>query len=216
MGGAHDDLRIRGGLGAVRIALGLKAHSGWAALVVLGTQDGELHVVDRCRLELAEEADAQWAKQPYHAAEGLRSDEARKVVQRGVAAARKLAVREMRAAVNRVHEAKHEIVACAVLVADPMPHWSVEEILAVHFRMHQAEGVLFRDALARAANACGLRLVAIPEKLLTEQAERAMATSASALMKRIAGLGKSAGPPWGKDQKDAALAAMIALQGRAK
>ena len=200
----------------MRIALGLKAHSGWAALVVLGTRDGELHVVDRRRLELAEEADAQWAKQPYHAAVGLRSDEARKVVQRGVAAARRLAVREMRAAVKRAREAKHEIVASAVLVADPMPHWSVEEILAVHLRMHQAEGVLFRDALARAANACGLRLVAIPEKLLTEQAEWALATSASALMKRIATLGKSAGPPWGRDQKDAALAAMIALQGRAK
>ena len=200
----------------MRIALGLKAHSGWAALVVLGTRDGELHVVDRRRLALAEEADAQWAKQPYHAAEGLSLDQARKVVQRGVAAARKLAVREMRAAVKRARAAKQEIVACAVLVADPMPQWSVEEILAVHFRMHQAEGVLFRDALARAANACGLRLVAIPEKLLTEQAEWALATSASALMKRIATLGKSAGPPWGRDQKDAALAAMIALQGRAK
>ena len=200
----------------MRIALGLKAHSGWAALVVLGTRDGELHVVDRRRLELAEETDAQWAKQPYHAAEGLRSDEARKVVQRGVAAARRLAVREMRAAVKRAREAKHEIVASAVLVADPMPHWSVEEILAVHFRMHQAEGVLFRDALARAADVCGLRLVAIPEKLLTEQAERALATSASALKKRIATLGKSAGPPWRRDQKDAALAAMIALEGRAK
>jgi len=200
----------------VRIALGLKAHSGWAALVVLGTRDVELHVVDRRRLELAEEADSHWSKQPYHAAEGLRSDEAQKVVQRGVAAARKLAVREMRAAVKRARDAKHEIVACAVLVADPMPHWSVEEILAVHFRMHQAEGVLFRDALARAADACGLRLVAIPEKLLTDQAEWALTTSASALMKRIATLGKSAGPPWGKDQKDAALAALIALQGRAK
>jgi hypothetical protein len=115
-------------------------------------------------MELAEEADAQWAKQPYHAAEGLRSVEAQKVVQRGVAAARRLAVREMRAAVTRAREAKHEIVACAVLVGDRMPPWSVEEILAVHFRMHQAEGVLFRDALARAADACGLRLVAIPVK----------------------------------------------------
>jgi hypothetical protein len=200
----------------MRIALGLKAHSGWAALVALGTRDGELRVVDRRRLELAEEADGQWAKQPYHAAEGLSSDQARRVVQRGVAAARRLADREMRAAVNRAGEAKHEIVACAVLVAAPMPSWSVEEILAVHFRMHQAEGVLFRDALARAADACGLRLVAIPEKLLTEQAKRALATSASALMKRIATLGKTAGPPWGRDQKDAALAAMIALQGRDK
>jgi hypothetical protein len=216
VGGAREDLGIRGGHGPVKIAFGLKAHSGWAALVVLGTRDGELHVTDRRRLELAEEADAQWAKQPYHAAERLRSDEARKVVQRGAASARRLAVREVRAAVNRAREAKHEIVACAVLVADPMPHWSVEEVLAVHFRMHQAEGVLFRDALARAADVCGLKLVAIPEKLLNEHAEWALATSASALMKAIATLGKSVGPPWGRDQKDAALAAMIALQGRAK
>ena len=200
----------------MRVALGLKAHSGWAALVVLGTCDGELFVVDRRRIELVEEADAQWAKQPYHAAEGLPSDEARNVVQRAVEAARRLAVREMRAAAKRAREGEHEIVACAVLVADPMPPWSVEEILAVHFRMHKAEGVLFRDALARAADACGLRLVAIPEKLLTEQAESALATSANALMKRIAALGKPAGPPWGRDQKDAALAAMIALQGHAK
>jgi hypothetical protein len=198
----------------MRVALGLKAHSGWAALVVLGSRDGELQVVDRRRVELVEEADAAWAKQPYHAAERLPSDEARTVVRRGIETARRLAVREMRAAANRMHEAEHDLVACAVLVADPMPDWSVEEILAVHFRMHKAEGVLFRDALVRAADACGLRLVAVPEKLLTEQAERALSTSATALRTSIARLGKTAGPPWGRDQKEAALAAMIALQGK--
>jgi len=36
-------------------------------------------------------------------------------------------------------------------------------------------------------------------------------TPAGALQKTIAALGRSAGPPWGKDQKDAALAAMVAL-----
>jgi hypothetical protein len=82
--------------------------------------------------------------------------------------------------------------------------------------MHKAEGVLFWDALARDAKACGLKLVAIPEKLLTEHAEGALATLARTLMKRMAALGELAGPPWGRDQKDAALAAMIALQGHAK
>jgi hypothetical protein len=95
-----------------------------------------------------------------------------------------------------------------------MPDWTVDEILAVHFRMHKAEGVLFRDALAGAARSCRLKLLEVPEKQLDEQAERALATSVSSLRKTIASLGKSVGPPWGKDQKDAALAAMIALQGR--
>ncbi len=193
------------------IALGLKAHSGWAALVALGTGEGELRVVDRRRIELVEEADALWAKQPYHAAERLKPDEAREVVKRGVEAARRLALREIQAAVRRAREAEHEIVACAVLVGEPMPDWSVDEILAVHFRMHKAEGVLFRDALIRAVDACGFKPIAIPEKLLTEHAERVLSTPMSALMKRIATLGKPVGSPWGKDQKDAALAAMIAL-----
>ncbi len=97
-----------------------------------------------------------------------------------------------------------------------MPDWSTEEILAVHFRMHKAEGVLFRDALVDATKACGLRLVTIPEKLLTKHAARALATSVNGLVKEITTLGKFAGPPWGKDQKDAALAALVALQGRSK
>jgi hypothetical protein len=196
----------------VRIALGLKAHSGWAALIALGSDNGALRVVDRRRVELVEEADAAWAKQPYHAAEGLSPSQAREVVERGVEAARRLALREIQASVDRARAAEHEIAACSILVSEPMPDWSVDEILAVHFRMHKAEGVLFRDALVRAADVCGLAVVAIPEKLLTEHAEKVLDTPVSAVMNRIAVLGKAAGPPWAKDQKDAALAAMIGLQ----
>jgi hypothetical protein len=200
----------------MEVAFGMKAHSGWAALVVLGTRSSELQVVDRCRMVLVEKDEASWAKQPYHAAERLNAGDARDLVRRGVETARRIAVREMRTAVKRAREGGHEVAACAVLVVDPMPDWSVDEILAVHFRMHKAEGALFRDALARAARACGLRLLGIPEKQLDEHAERALAASVNSLRKTIASLGKSVGPPWGKDQKDAALAAMIALQGKMK
>ena len=196
------------------VAFGMKAHSGWAALVVVGKRDdSDFMIVDRRRIELVE---AEWAKQPYHAAENLKPDPAREVVKRGVDAAHRIAVREMRAAERRERERENEVIACAVLVTNPMPDWSTQEILAVHFRMHKAEGVLFRDALVRATKACGLRLVAIPEKLLTKHAEKALGTPVSDLVKKITALGKSVGPPWGKDQKDAALAALVALQGRSK
>jgi hypothetical protein len=200
----------------MRVAFGLKAHSGWAALVVLGNGSGELQVVDRRRLELVETRDASWAKQPYHAAERLSAKDGRELVKRGLVAARRIAVQEMRAAVKRADQAGHDVAACAVLVVDPMPDWTVDEILAVHFRMHKAEGVLFRDALARATGACGLRLVGLLEKQLDEHAERTLASSMNGVRKTIASLGKSVGAPWGKDQKDAALAAMIALHGRSK
>ena len=198
----------------MKVAFGMKAHSGWAALVVLATHGGGLQVVDRCRMELVEKDEASWAKQPYHAAERLGAAEARDLVKRGLESARRIAVREMRTAATRAREAGHEVAACAVLVVDPMPDWTDDEILAVHLRMHKAEGVLFRDALARAASVCGLRLLAIPEKQLDEHAERALATSVTSLRTTIASLGKSVGPPWGRDQKDASLAALIALQGQ--
>src|ERR1700704_1006522 len=175
----------------MKVAFGMKAHSGWAAVVVLGTLSGGLQVVDRYRMELVEKQEASWAKQPYHAAERLSAGDARDLVARGLETARRIAVREMRTAVKRARDAGHEVAACAVLVVDPMPDWTVDEILAVHFRMHKAEGVLFRDALARAVGACGLKFVGIYEKQLDEQAEQALATSVDSLRKTVASLGKA-------------------------
>ena len=189
-------------------AFGFKAHSGWAALIVLGRCDGDLQVLERSRVELVEE---EWAKQPYHAAEELKPAEARKVVKRGIDAATRIALREMRSALKRTREKGFEVRDCGLLVGSPMPDWSVDEILAVHFRMHKAEGVLFRDVLAKAADGCDLRLVSIPEKSLLEHAETSLKRNASSLSQQIAALGKSVGAPWSKDQKEATLAAMIAL-----
>src|SRR5262250_2478517 len=147
----------------MKVTFGLKAHSGWAALVVVGERDGDLTVVDRRRIELVKD---EWARQPYHAAEDLKPDAARDLVKRGVEAARRIAVREVRAAVKRERERENEVTACAVLVAGPMPDWSVEEILAVHFRMHKAEGVLFQNVLVQAAKKCKLNVLSVIEKEL--------------------------------------------------
>jgi hypothetical protein len=197
----------------MKTALGVKAHSGWAALVALGASAGTLRVVDRRRLELVEPDEARWAKQPYHAARSKDSREAEAMVERAIRSARRLARRELRAAVERVRAAKHDVVGCAVLAGAPMPAWSVAEILAVHVRMHKAEGALFREALASAADGCGLTVVMIPERELAAEAHASetLAAPRSPLRDEIAALGKTLGPPWGRDQKDAALAAWIAL-----
>jgi hypothetical protein len=196
----------------MKVALGFKAHSGWAALVAVGRSDGAFRVIDRRRIELADDDVAPRARQPYHAAVGLPTSTATDVVARGVESARCCAIREIRAAQNRSLESGHEIVACAVLVPAPMPDWSIDEILAVHIRMHKAEGVLFPNALVQAAAACGLNVVAIPERRLMEHAATSFASSLSRLLREVEMLGKSVGAPWGKDQKSSALAAMIGLQ----
>jgi len=192
----------------MKVTFGLKAHSGWAALVVLGIDGGNFEVIERNRIELVEE---NWQKQPYHAAEELQPREAEMLVKRGIQAAHRNALNEIRAAIKRVEKNEHRIVGCAVLMGEPMPNWSVAQILAVHFRMHKAEGVLFREALAKAARKCELPFVSVPEKRLNDYALRTLNLPLPRLAQKIAALGKEIGPPWAKDQKDAALAAMIAL-----
>jgi hypothetical protein len=188
----------------MRIAAGFKAHSGWAALVVTGESDNGLVVVDRRRIELVDPADVGWAKQPYHAAENLSPAKACQLIERATTAANRVALKEMRAFVKRSHDAGHEIAGCAVLVGSPMPDWTIEQIRSVHVRMHKAEGVLFPAALIRAAEVCDVKVVALPEKELAANSD---------VTQRIAAVGKSMGPPWGKDQKNAALAAMMLLGG---
>lgn len=184
----------------MNVAIGLKAHSGWAALVSVGRQDGSFVVSTRQRIDLVEEA---WAKQPYHAAEHLEPARARDRVAQGIAQARRMAVAELRTVIDREQSRDHIVDAVAVLTGAPMPAWTVDEILSVHFRMHKAEGVLFREVLAQAATACAVKLVTIPERELGAYTR---------LSKRLIALGATVGPPWAKDQKDAALAALIALE----
>jgi hypothetical protein len=198
----------------MRIAVGFKAHSGWAALVALGRAGSHFDVTDRRRIELVEADSVTWAKQPYHSAEGLPAESARALVARGVEMAHRVAGREVRALVERAGSSGHSIIGCAVLVGAPMPAWTTDQILAVHMRMHKAEGVLFPSALVQAASACHLSLVTIPEKDLGPRAEEAFDLTIAT--KQLAALGKSIGPPWGKDQKSAALAAMIVLQAHSR
>jgi hypothetical protein len=193
----------------VRVAFGLRAHSGWAVLVAIGGAPGKLEVVDRRRIELVVDGDAEWAGQPYHAAVGLAPEQARSVVADGIDEARSAALCELRAAVERVHAAGRLVAACAVLKPAPMPAWSVDEILAVHLRMHQAEGHLYPDALMHAAGVCGLPLCQIAAKQLAERARTVLGRAGVDATMR---LGKALGPPWGADQKSAALAALIALR----
>jgi hypothetical protein len=193
----------------MKVAFGLKAHSGWAALVVIGEGDRGFEIVDRQRMDLVDEL---WAKAPYHAAEELETLAARELVDRGIKAAHRIATREISLAIERERQRGNIVIACAVLTGAPMPDWNTDEILAVHFRMHKAEGALFRDSLIKAAIACHVRSTEIPEKTVIEEAMKALRSPRNEVERTITTMGKLAGAPWAQDQKRAALAAMIALR----
>lgn len=201
-----------------RVAFGLKAHSGWAALVALSEDpgSGSLALVDRRRLALLDPAEAAWARQPYHAAEGLDPADAEVVVRRATATVHAHAERALEEALRSRRAGADEVVGCAVLLGSGMPGWSVAEILAVHVRMHKAEGELFREALVVAATGAGLDVMGIREKELETRAGEALRLPPQERAARLAAAGRQAGTPWGRDQKQAALAAWIALRGAAR
>ncbi|MBM4384495.1 MAG: hypothetical protein FJ091_14160 [Deltaproteobacteria bacterium] len=194
----------------MRVALGWKAHSGWAALVAVGGDAREPHVVERARIALVPD-DEPFAKAPYHAGERVGGAEAREIAERGVASVQQYVPGAIQRVLKRCTDAGHAVCGCAVLVGSGMPAWTTDEILAVHFRMHKAEGELFRDALVAGTRACGLALTTLPDKSALDAAAKALATTRTKLDATLAALGKIAGAPWGKDQKEAAAAALVAL-----
>src|SRR5262245_18140014 len=107
----------------MKVAFGLRAHSGWAALVSVGMSHGDFVVSERRRIELVDEA---WAKQPYHAAEDRAGPAAKQTVKKGIGSVHRIARRELTSAVKRENAAGNEVVACGVLMGEPMPDWTVE------------------------------------------------------------------------------------------
>jgi len=195
----------------MHIAIGLKSHSGWAALVALGADRAGACVLDRRRIALIEDDASEWAGQPYHAADGLPPAQAETIVAAGIAEAQRTALRELRAAQARLESEGHRVIACAVIAPAPLPRWGTADVLAVHVRMHQAEGALYPDALLRGAQELGIAPLRVAAKTLRAQAERTFGVSPIELDRRLAALGKPLGAPWGADQKSAALAALLAL-----
>ncbi|HUL58203.1 MAG TPA: hypothetical protein VLU43_02960 [Anaeromyxobacteraceae bacterium] len=190
-------------------ALGFKPHTGWTAVVALGGPAGAPEVLAKRRIDMAAgfgEAGV------YHAGQGIPLAHAEALI---------------RASAERFeHAARTGISAlCADLRADGVePAWggvvggsralpTIEAVLRSHALVHAAEGELFRTVVARACGACGLRAALVAPKELLGRAARALGLGEDRVLARLAALGKASGRPWAQDQKEAALAAWIALAG---
>ncbi len=174
-----------------RLAIGFKAHTGWAAAVVIGEGRGEPSGVAKGRITMLET----FARAAvYHQAlEGnLTADQARPLID---AAFR-----------DALARAKEEIAklaadrARAVIISrngPPLP--PLESIIRSHPLVHAAEGELYRDVVARACESMGMETVRVPAKKLPK------------MPAALAAAGAASGPPWAADQKACAVAAWSVL-----
>jgi hypothetical protein len=189
-------------------ALGLRAHSGWAALVAVGGGPASPEVLDRRRIEMADDPAA---KQPYHAAEELPLAQARPLLDRLAREARKRAAAGLGAALADLRADGYDVRGAIVLTASGKPLPALEQVLASHALIHTADGEHFRDALAFACQQHRVPVVRLREKDLAEDAARTLGRPAPALEAAVAAWGKPLGPPWTQDQKLSALGGWLGL-----
>ena len=187
-------------------AVGFRLHTGWAVAVAVTST---LRVLDRRRLTLVEETDHD-AVFVYHAAAELSAAAAERLVAkaRGIAQAR--AASEMSQLLSDLAANGHSVWAVGLPRGPQRPLPSFRDILRSHPIIHAAEGQLFRSALSDACAKLGLPVVGVSSKELLPQAAQATGLRPAELKRRLDGLGRTLGPPWAKDQKEAALAALIA------
>jgi hypothetical protein len=195
----------------MKAALGLRAHSGWTAAVVVAGPPASPAILDRRRLILADAAELEGSKQPYHAAEARGLPEAQRMIARCREDAERRAWEGLRATLEAAAAAGHRIECCGLLFASGRALPGLEKVLASHALIHTAEGEHFRGALTAAARRLSLSIAAVPEREVEARAAAAAGVSEKNLKTRIAGLGKTLGPPWTQDQKLAALAGLLAL-----
>jgi hypothetical protein len=182
-------------------AIGIRTHSGWAAIVTVAGRPPEIEILDRRRVEICDPG-VKGAKQPYHFVEELNLAAAEKHLNECAAASERMAAAALRGILE-----KYRITGVSLLLAAGRELPALPRILASHALIHTAEGEFFRDAFRRACAELNVTLHGIRERELGVLAP-------TTWQRRISEIGKEIGPPWTADQKLAALGACLALDSR--
>jgi hypothetical protein len=152
------------------------------------------------------------SKQPYHFVEEMCLSEASAIVAQCWKSSVELALVELADEQNRLLAKGFDARLCTVLEGRITEMPPLEKVLTAHPLLHTAEGVMFRQVLAMAAEACGMAVVHVAEKSLEARAAKELGLPADELLSRLTGMGRGLGSPWTLDQKYAAAAAWLALR----
>ncbi|MFZ0819522.1 MAG: hypothetical protein WAM91_05595 [Candidatus Acidiferrales bacterium] len=209
-----------------RAAIGVRAHSGWAAVVAVGIEASsrrsarrrvEPVVLARERVSVVDPAmcgeGIRGAVQPYHHVEEWKIPAAEKYLAECAAIGQKMAAAALHKMGQELNARGYTVTGCAVLTGQGRPMPGLAQILAAHPLIHTAEGIFFRHVFQDACERLGWRVLGVREKELDEQAKLVLGKDAARAKHTIAGMGKRMGAPWTADQKMAVLAAWMTLAG---
>lgn len=190
--------------------VGIRAHSGWAALVAVAGNARALEVLDRRQVVLVD-AERRGAKQPFHFAEPLALKEAEAHLSRCAQISARLALGAVRQVLETLRERGYGLTGCAILTASGRSLPDLAAILASHALIHAAEGQFFRNVFRDACQKLHIPVSPIRERDLFTLAPAQLRIPLADLKRQLADAGRTLGPPWTQDQKQAALAGWVVL-----
>jgi len=186
--------------------VGAADHYGRAELVTLALRDGEVVLLDRRQAVLIDEG---LPVAPYHhEAPELELAAAVELVNR----VRRSVMARCRAALATLREACRP--QALILPASPYERLpaALEAVLRSRPLTNAADGMLYRESLAEAAAELDLEVRRYPRRAdPTALAASALGVERSEVTARLDRLGRAAGPPWRKDHREAAAAALLVL-----
>ncbi len=194
----------------MQAALGMRAHSGWAVVVVVAGPSHAPAAVSRRRIEIADPG-ITGSMQPYHAAARLDVRRAEEFVQHCADITSLLAERAVCAVIDELRGRGYEVLGGGILLGSGRPLPRLATILASHALIHTAEGELFRGALTHAVERCGAPVRGVRERDLWARGVAELHRPLDELQCYVADMGRPIGPPWRQDEKYAALVGWLAL-----
>jgi hypothetical protein len=179
-------------------------------MVVLGGSAAAPELLTRSRVQLIDDRDPE-SKQPYHAVEFLCVEEATGRLDGYMAVATGRAHDCIRTQSEELKRRGIAIRTVGIIDSSSRKQVSLPAILASHALIHAADGDHYRNALSVAAEQCRLQVCRIPAKGLEEHARQCLRLPVDRMLETVENLGVGKGPPWGADQKKAALLAWTLL-----
>ena len=190
--------------------VGFSPHSGWAAMVVIGGSVSAPALLARRRVVLMDEKDP-LSKQPYHTVEFMCIEEATGRLDGYLSIATHMAHACLISQSEALKERGIVLRSAGILESSGRKPVSLSAILASHTAIHGADGDHIRNALAGAAEQLRLEVSRVRVRDLETHATQRLRQPAKRLLDVVSALGSGVGPPWGADQKKAALLAWSLL-----
>jgi len=187
------------------VAIGLRAKTARAIVVVLGGSKDSPVVVTKTEFKLADPKVPATA-QPYHEVMDLAWEESQIAVRTSAAHIEAIARTALAQLIEELRKEGMKVSGVGIVGAKDR---DLARIGNAHIRAHAAEGVLFRRVLDLAADANRLRRETFPDREFDQIVKARVGNEVAAVSRKINDLGRTVMPPWRADEKQAATAAWL-------